>query len=74
MKRLLISALAVSLFTSMTMPLQAMAIADNALPQIKDGGIVNGSVGNIEGEVNGLNVKVNGGRGAVVLMLVRIHT
>ena len=65
MKRLLISALAVSLFTSMTMPLQAMAIADNALPQIKDGGIVNGSVGNIEGEVNGLNVKVNGGRGAV---------
>ena len=65
MKRLLISALAVSLFTSMTMPLQALAIADNALPQIKDGGIVNGSVGNIEGEVNGLNVKVNGGRGTV---------
>ncbi len=66
MKRLLISALAVSIFTVLSVPLPVMAgIADNALPQIKDGGIKNGTLGDIAGETNGLNVQVNGGRGSV---------
>ncbi len=67
MKRLLISALAVSLFTTMTIPVSAMAagIADGVLPQIKDGGIKNGSVEKLTDEQYGLNVKVNGGKGTV---------
>ncbi len=64
MKRLLISALAVSLFTTISTPVFA-SIADNVLPQLKENGAKNGLVENLKDEQYGLNVKVQGTKGTV---------